>query len=221
MTFKSLIPLENDPLWYIKFTKDELQFLYDELDALQHNGFKGNDKMSWQLIGAIEHEYRLSIDTQNSLETLLQPLLRQQVTQTTFSNEFSALNDDVPIVMNDTWVNFQKKYEYNPVHHHMGVFSFVLWLKIPYTRESENNHPGAKGMNGNFCMFFTDQQGKIQTNEIQLDDSYEGICLMFPSETRHCVYPFYTSDEYRISVSGNYVCKATSKNTTGRHWKVS
>jgi len=26
---------------------------------------------------------------------------------------------------------------------------------------------------------------------------------MFPSQLIHAVYPFYTSDEYRISVSGN------------------
>jgi len=26
---------------------------------------------------------------------------------------------------------------------------------------------------------------------------------MFPSLLAHCVYPFYTSDDYRISISGN------------------
>ena len=28
--------------------------------------------------------------------------------------------------------------------------------------------------------------------------------LLFPSEMYHGVYPFYTSDDYRISVSGNF-----------------
>ena len=36
-----------------------------------------------------------------------------------------------------------------------------------------------------------------------LDPSMEGYMVMFPSETQHCVYPFYTSDEERISISGN------------------
>jgi len=218
--FKPIVSWDDDALWSTKFTRQELQFLYDELDSMQHNDFKDHDKMNGYLVGAIQHEYRLSIDTQNKLETLLQPLLRQQVTATHFDSCFSALNDNVPVVMNDTWVNFQKKYEYNPVHHHTGIFSFVLWLKIPYTRESENNHPGARTDNGNFVIFLSDQWGKIQDYPVHLDDSYEGVCVMFPAETRHCVYPFYTSDEYRISVSGNYVLQVPKTNNKVTTWKV-
>ncbi len=30
---------------------------------------------------------------------------------------------------------------------------------------------------------------------------------IYPAKQLHCVYPFYTSDEYRISVSGNFYFK--------------
>ena len=38
---------------------------------------------------------------------------------------------------------------------------------------------------------------------LDVDNEYEGKIMMFPSSLVHCVYPFYTSDDYRISLSGN------------------
>jgi hypothetical protein len=38
---------------------------------------------------------------------------------------------------------------------------------------------------------------------IDVDKSFEGKMLMFPNSAYHTVYPFYTSDDYRITVSGN------------------
>ena len=37
--------------------------------------------------------------------------------------------------------------EYNPVHNHSGVFSFVLWMKIPYKQEDEQETQIAKNTN--------------------------------------------------------------------------
>ena len=36
-----------------------------------------------------------------------------------------------------------------------------------------------------------------------VDKSFEGKGFMFRSSQAHTVYPFYTSDDYRISISGN------------------
>ena len=36
-----------------------------------------------------------------------------------------------------------------------------------------------------------------------IDKSWEGVMILFPADTAHQVYPFYTSDDYRISISGN------------------
>ena len=43
---------------------------------------------------------------------------------------------------------------------------------------------------------------------LPVDKTWEGMMLMFPSKLHHSVYPFYTSDEKRISVSGNISIKA-------------
>ena len=46
---------------------------------------------------------------------------------------------------------------------------------------------------------------------IEADHHWEQVIILFPSITQHCVYPFYTSDDYRITVSGNlYLNPVTS-----------
>lgn len=101
------------------------------------------------------------------------------------------------------WVNFQKKYEYNPLHDHSGAFSFVIWMKIPYDWKDERELPWVKGIKtdtaGNFC--FLDRS--FTTHTLKMDKNVEGYCCFFPSDFHHQVYPFYTSDEERISISGN------------------
>ena len=37
----------------------------------------------------------------------------------------------------------------------------------------------------------------------KLSKNYEGTMLFFPAKLRHCVYPFYGTDEPRISIAGN------------------
>ena len=41
-------------------------------------------------------------------------------------------------LLESIWVNFQKKTEFNPPHIHAGIFSFVIWINIPYDYEKEH-----------------------------------------------------------------------------------
>ena len=45
--------------------------------------------------------------------------------------------------------------------------------------------------------------GGLDSSHIPLDQSYEWKMVLFPSRMYHGVNPFYTSDDYRISISGN------------------
>jgi hypothetical protein len=110
------------------------------------------------------------------------------------------------------WVNKQKKYEFNPLHTHPSVLSFVIWVKIPYNLEDEINYfPPVSGTasdrgdvhTSKFYFVYVDTLGRVKQLPVPVDSSYEGTIMMFPSALNHIVYPFYTSDEYRISVSGN------------------
>ena len=102
------------------------------------------------------------------------------------------------------WVNFQKKYEYNPVHHHSGMYSFVLWIKIPYELQEEKdlfpNNPSPASICSFTFVYFTN---RIMTYHIDVDKSYEWEIILFPSYRSHTVTPFMTTDEPRISIAGN------------------
>tara|TARA_R100000781_G_C4024358_1_gene108285 strand:- start:26 stop:658 length:633 start_codon:yes stop_codon:yes gene_type:complete len=128
-----------------------------------------------------------------------------------FSNRCvpKLLTKDCTYSMSKFWVNFQKKYEFNPMHDHAGVFSFVVWMKIPSSYKKEKNLPFVKGSNlpsaSTFHFQYTNALGQGASHYYKLDPSYEGTMLFFPSQLQHQVYPFYTSDKNRVSISGN-VC---------------
>tara|TARA_R110002110_G_scaffold407810_1_gene628961 strand:- start:638 stop:952 length:315 start_codon:yes stop_codon:yes gene_type:complete len=98
-----------------------------------------------------------------------------------------------------------KKHEFNPPHDHTGVLSFIIFVKIPYNlKEEENQFPITNLQHTSKLGFLnTLSDGSINLKVINVDKSYEGKMLMFPSAQMHEVFPFYTSDDYRITVSGN------------------
>ena len=106
------------------------------------------------------------------------------------------------------WVNFQKKHEFNPPHDHGGVYSFVIWLKIPTSYEEQRKLPIAVDSNAdnhisNFAFTYTDILGKVKTFAYNMEKEAEGYMVMFPSTLLHQVFPFYKSSGERVSISGN------------------
>tara|TARA_B100000795_G_scaffold218063_1_gene172111 strand:- start:1398 stop:2027 length:630 start_codon:yes stop_codon:yes gene_type:complete len=112
--------------------------------------------------------------------------------------------------MNSMWVNFQRQTEFNPMHDHGGIFSFVIWLKIPTSFEEQKKLPIAVESNSNmsisnFQLIYTDVLGTIRTFAYNMEKEAEGYMVLFPAGLNHQVYPFYDNDEERISISGNVV----------------
>ena len=102
------------------------------------------------------------------------------------------------------WINYQKKYDFNPLHIHSGVFSFVIWVQIPYELEEERKRYKSNGDETAAFMFqYLNSIGGIDTEYLYLDKSFEWKMAFFPARLNHGVNPFYTSDDYRISISGN------------------
>ena len=115
-----------------------------------------------------------------------------------------------PLYLDSLWVNLQQKHEFNPVHDHSGIFSFVIWLQIPYTRVDEHQSPGYKSnspCSGNFNFFYTNALGDIVPYSMECNITKENVIYFFPSKMKHSVYPFYSTDDYRITVSGNFKMK--------------
>ncbi len=106
------------------------------------------------------------------------------------------------------WINVQRKGEFLPVHNHSGIFSFVIWADVPFSIEEETDHcpnpTTIKNRSGYFQFLYTDALGKITTLDLPVDKKWEGRMCLFPSELHHQVYPFYSSDDVRISIAGNF-----------------
>ena len=123
-------------------------------------------------------------------------------------NFVSAIpNGEVMFELERMWVNIQRKGEFLPVHNHSGVYSFVIWVDVPFSMEDESmsspNPTTDKNRSGYFQFLYTDALGKITTLNLPVDKKWEGRMCLFPSELHHQVYPFYSSDDVRVSISGN------------------
>lgn len=196
-------PLGNKFGYYIdKVPQHILNELKIEIDKIQ-NDFDSGVKMNDALAGEIQHEYSLPIG--EKVNEYIKNIADK------FNNGCNFYRyKEVPLELEkQLWVNFQKKYEYNPMHQHFGVFSFVIWYQIPYYFEDEKkyNYKTSNCDHGHFNFIYAgmDYGDILSVNELKLgiDKSAEGYMALFPSNLYHSVNPFYSSDEYRITVAGN------------------
>jgi len=196
-----------------KFTDEELAPIKEEIALIQKD-FSKADPFQYGLAGHIQNEYKLT-KSFGQLEKLLFPLVQayNQEYPIYYGNMQNATDVLTPILLGKAWVNFQKKLEFNPHHDHSGLFSFVLWINIPYDLEEERKvfpqftDTGRDSKTSCFEFVYTDTTGRIRPHLLHIDKNYEGMCVLFPSSVPHQVYPFYTSDGYRISISGNFYLK--------------
>ena len=124
-----------------------------------------------------------------------------------YTKTIGILSEDAPYYLNTFWVNFQKENEFNPLHDHGGIFSFVVWVKIPTDWKEQHALPISANSNApvasDFEFNFTSMLGQIERHSYLLDKKQEGGMLFFPAKLMHLVHPFYNCSKERISISGN------------------
>jgi len=108
--------------------------------------------------------------------------------------------DNVNYELKTLWINYGKKHDFNPIHSHSGVYSFVIWVKLPYDMEEEQRMYNPNGNKTASFNFVHSSESELISHPV---DIKEWNMAFFSAKLNHCVYPFYTSDEYRISISGN------------------
>jgi hypothetical protein len=168
----------------------------------------GGDPMNQSLVGHINQEYKLRKSV-SDLETVIMPMAMTYLMENNLLDRIPN-NKNLPLFLGEPWVNLQKKNEFNPIHRHKGVLSYVIWVKIPYELDEEDNmfSKVENPKTSRFEFQYTNILGTIMAQSVDIDKNSEGTICMFPAELSHCVYPFYTSDDYRITVSGNVLLKA-------------
>ena len=186
--------------------KNEIDHLWQCIDE------KGE---SWKhsLVGQINSSYKIEDKDDWFFNNVLVQLGMQY--EHTFSNlgikvpiKSRILSDkQLPYYLSNMWVNYQKQHEFNPVHDHTGIYSFVIWMKIPtdYKNQRENQIANRSNTNviSNFCFNYRTITGGNGQYVYQMSKGIEGTILLFPSQLQHTVYPFYNCEEDRISISGN------------------
>jgi len=190
----------------------------DEFFKELQNITVGED-VSKHLIGVIEDQYQINhqecpkfcnfllTQAYTFLFQRSDALIFQQLIKSFWKNNTGKTIPDpresFTLEIDHMWLNSMGKGSYTPVHDHAGLFSFVVYLSIPFTREEEHklnpNIEEHKNLNG--CTQFMDDLN-LQSIRILVDKNIEGTCLIFPSWVPHVVYPF-KSEGRRITVSGN------------------
>ena len=186
-------------LGWLRYSLDdkEIDYLWNCID---------NKKQYYkdQLAGNISSSFKLEDENAWFFNQTLHPLIK------IYAHEFTNLGVHTPTVnvhpytLGSWWVNYQKQHEFNPSHGHQGVYSFVIWLKIP-TEHAEQNKDNITNspVRSNFQFHYQNILGELDTFDYELGKNHEGKMLFFPSKLFHEVYPFYDCDEDRISISGN------------------
>jgi len=189
-----------------KLSDKEMEYLWKCIDG-RKKSHKNN------LAGQI-HESNILIDKSDWFwQHTLHPLCVE------YYQEFDNLGGNIPVnqkhpyYLNSFWVNYQKQGEFNPLHDHGGVYSFVIWMKIPTKHFEQNKNPISLKSNthviSTFQFHFLDILGQSMQYSYEMNPEMEGTLVFFPAKLRHVVYPFYNCDEDRISISGNITLNTT------------
>ena len=136
MKIKKIYPPVS-PFLQIKLDQEIIDYLWNVVDIAKTKNI--NHKS--QLVGNISQSLLLEDIDSFFYKSVCIPLIK-------FYREIhpkrvdpvaqnSLLGPKSQLVLNKFWVNYQYKTEFNPYHDHLGVYSFAIWLKIPYDLEDQ------------------------------------------------------------------------------------
>ena len=127
-----------------------------------------------------------------------------------FSKYHIEVEEGIPLPefeMNRFWVNYMKQHEFNPIHDHIGLYSFVIFMKIPTHWKEQHALPFSANSNepraSDFEFVVGEANGQVYKTSFPLSPEDEGRMLFFPAWLQHQVFPFYGTEEERVTISGN------------------
>jgi hypothetical protein len=160
-----------------------------------------------ELIGQISESKSLNDTNSWFFQNTILPLCQSYELHFSNIGNNAPVNNRHPYYLESFWVNFQKQNEFNPLHGHNGIYSFVIWMKIPTKHAEQNLNPISAFANGSvistFQISYLDILGTMTHFTYEMNPEIEGTMIFFPSKLQHCVHPFLNCDEERISISGN------------------
>tara|TARA_B100000427_G_C15386569_1_gene541334 strand:+ start:217 stop:897 length:681 start_codon:yes stop_codon:yes gene_type:complete len=204
--------LPTTPLLKCALTDDIVTYLWKRIKAARDE----NTDVKHQLAGNIEQSLQLTDENDYFFNNALKDVCRQYVEENpkvpSFRNSISNLYIS-NLVLRDFWVNSQLQNDFNPIHDHTGVISFVIWMKVPTSfkeqHEIQKCKNSANPAASDFQIVYNDITGAQRGYTIPMDPSINGTIILFPSTMLHQVYPFYDCEDERVSISGNLYYNGT------------
>ena len=211
--FENLEIRDVDPGWL------ETRLSGKHMDLLWSCIEKRSQEPYPNLAGNLYGSYALE-NNNTFYNSIIDPLVRYWIKvygDDIFGNQIKLIpwvSANMETYLNDWWVNYQHEGDYNPLHDHGGIFSFVIWMKIPTDWRDQKKLPrsahSTSSTVSNFQFVYTNHLGKITSHTYYMSPEMEGRMLFFPANLKHTVYPFYDCKEERISISGNISVRSTS-----------
>lgn len=181
------------------FTDQELFPIRQEINIIENN-FETYEQINHAHTSTIKKEYKI-LQSKQHIEKLLLPFVKIYI------ENFDMSVSDNDFYLESAWVNFQHKGEFFSPHTHNGNFSFVIYIKVPFFIDDERKYLSTENKKIStataFNFLYTDSLGEIKPHSLPIDKTWENKMLFFPGRMLHSVQPFYTSNDFRISVSGN------------------
>tara|TARA_R100000963_G_C4569455_1_gene54955 strand:- start:22 stop:591 length:570 start_codon:yes stop_codon:yes gene_type:complete len=170
----------------LKISDEFHQKLLEEAQASRTEKFN----YGHQLAGVIKEEYYFR--DKKIFLSYLSPLLR------VYDSAVALRRPDQPQLRNPNnyflktlWVNFQKRYEFNPMHNHLDALSFVIFIQVPPELTAEQKSFVGQGI-GPGCLQFVYGEGNHQAITTYSTPAVEKEMFIFPAWLKHHVAPFFS-----------------------------
>jgi hypothetical protein len=204
------------PWWDIKFSKEVINHLWDIVDLQQGPNPRG---VQSSLAGNISKSSYLQ-DKENWFYKNVLKEMSEAYYCKHWDNYYDIIvskSKPMPkFQLNQLWANFQKQHEFNPPHNHAGSYSFVIFMKIPTHWKEQHALPICKTSTAPSASNFQFIQALpgnpvVDLCDIPLSPEDEGRMLFFPAWLTHQVFPFYGTEEERITLSGNIIIQSSEE----------
>jgi hypothetical protein len=204
---KFVNPFINPPWLDLRLTTEAMDHLWNNINGKQLGARK-------ELVGNISKSKYIEDKDNWFYENVL-----ERCTETIYFKDWNnyynvhiAKTIPPPIFeLKELWVNHQKQHEFNPPHDHTGLYSFVVFMKIPTHWKEQHMLPFSANSNeayaSDFQFILGEGMGPTSEHNIPLSSEDEGRILLFPAWLTHQVFPFYECEKERITISGNIIPK--------------
>ena len=198
--------MPNKELWIdTRLNQEEMDFLWTAISEENKKDASGT------LAGNISKSEYIEDKDNWFYKTVLKKLIEKMFYRNCDNYYEKYIEKEEPLSefeLNSLWVNYMKQYEFNPLHNHFGLYSFVVFMKIPTHWKEQHALPISANSNipcASDFEFVWSEKGteSLYKHSFCLSSEDEGRMLFFPAWLKHQVLPFYECKEERVTISGN------------------